>query len=630
MTNDKCSITVRWRFGIIAGLFLAIFASYPQFKMLYLQGENWQGHYAYNDIDEVAYASYLKALIDGRPRKNDPYTGRDETSETPQPESLFSIQFAAPYAIAIPARIFGIPVTWAMTLAGAIAGFLTALACFWLIGMLTGDSLFALMGSLVMLCCGALFAGEGAILEILGIRGSYPYFPFLRRYIPAMAFPPFFALLVSVWMFVKSEKLQKRIIWCVLSSLCFSFVLFSYFYVWTAAAAWLGCVAVLFLIIRPGNWLKDIQGFIALGIACFIPLIFYALMLSNRAQTMDNVQLLVYTRELDLWRFPQYISLFALLVLLIGIFLKQIKLQSHKTIFAISFALVSFVLFNQQVITGRALQPIHYQVFIGNYIAGLALVVSIGLVFREIIKDNLVVAKIIIITIALVAVVWGFVECHYTVRVLDGANVARDKGYPLGKRLTQLAKSEPQPFHQTIFSLTNIYADDSPTIAPQNVLWARHQHVFAGLSWQESKERYYQQLYYQNLDEEWLENTLRNGDFVSMIALFGWGRHTDRLSSQAKPLSYFEIVEEAKLFGDYTKNFSITEATNPKLSYLVVPKEWVIPNKEKVDLTNLDKWYERDEGEIIGEYKLYKLKIRQAKDIISEQKKTVGYDGQIK
>ena len=135
---------LRWQFGIIAGIFLAIFTLYPQMKMLYLRGDDWQGHYAYNDIDEVAYASYVRALIDGRPRKNDPYSGRDDSPETPQPESLFSIQFAAPYTIAIPARIFGIGAPWAMTLAGAFAGFLAALAVFWVIGKLTGDSWFAM------------------------------------------------------------------------------------------------------------------------------------------------------------------------------------------------------------------------------------------------------------------------------------------------------------------------------------------------------------------------------------------------------------------------------------------------------------------------------------------------------
>src|SRR6476469_1769398 len=122
---------LRWRFGIIAGIFLAVFSLYPQLKLVYVRGNDWQGNYAYNDVDEVAYASYVRALIDGRPRKNDPYTGRDNSAETPQQESLFSIQFAGPYTIALPARILGMPATWAMTISGAITAFLTALAIFW-------------------------------------------------------------------------------------------------------------------------------------------------------------------------------------------------------------------------------------------------------------------------------------------------------------------------------------------------------------------------------------------------------------------------------------------------------------------------------------------------------------------
>lgn len=106
---------LRWRYGLIAGLFLAIFSLYPQMKMVYLRGEEWNGNYAYNDIDEVAYSAYVRALIDGRPRKNDPYTGKDQSAETPQDESLFSIQFAAPYTIALPARVLGIGAPWAMS-----------------------------------------------------------------------------------------------------------------------------------------------------------------------------------------------------------------------------------------------------------------------------------------------------------------------------------------------------------------------------------------------------------------------------------------------------------------------------------------------------------------------------------
>lgn len=86
-------INVKWRFGIIAGIIVAIFGLYPQFAVWYERGQDWNGVFASNDLDEAAYASYLQALIDGRPRKNDPYSGRDQTPEDPQYESIFSIQF---------------------------------------------------------------------------------------------------------------------------------------------------------------------------------------------------------------------------------------------------------------------------------------------------------------------------------------------------------------------------------------------------------------------------------------------------------------------------------------------------------------------------------------------------------
>jgi hypothetical protein len=594
---------LRWQFGIIAGIFLAVFTLYPQFKMLYLRGDAWQGHYAYNDIDEVAYASYVRALIDGRPRKNDPYTGRDDAPDAPQPESLFSIQFAAPYMVAIPARVLGVGAPWAMTLAGALAGFFAALAAFWVIGRITGDSWIAMAGSLVMLAGGALAAGEGAIGEILGTSYSYPYFPAFRRYIPAVPFPFFIALLGFVWLLVTTADVRKRIIYTILASFCFAFTLFSYFYTWTTAAAWLGCVAVLWLVVRPEGFRQDFKWFIALGAGCLLALAPYAYLLSKRSETMDNVQLLVRTHAPDLTRFPEYVSFVVLIMLVAGILLKVIELKDRATLFAFSFALAPIVVFNHQIITGRSLQPIHYQVFIGNYVAALALVITIGILWRRLSVEKPLFTKIAFSCLALAAVVWGFVECHYTVRILDDSNVARDAAMPLGRRLEELAKTDANPHQQTVLHY-GFESDDLPTVAPQNVLWARHQHVFAGLSWEESKERYYQFLYYSNVNENQLERSLIEGDFVAMISLFGWGRHTDRLSSEAKPLTYGEVAEEARKYGEYRKNFSLKQATSPTLSYVV------LPSYLQIDLTNLDSWYERDAGERIGEYMLYKVRVR--------------------
>lgn len=646
---------MKLRFGIVAGIFLAIFCLYPQFKMLYLRGDDWNGHYAYNDIDEVAYASYARALIDGRPRRNDPYSGRDDSPETPQPESLFSIQFAAPYTIAIPARVFGIGTPWAMTLSGAFAGFLAALATFWLLFRLTGSNWYAMAGTLVVFAGGALFAGEGALPEIAWDGFSYPYFPGFRRYIPAMGMPAIFALFGLVWKLLSNKQLAvsderpavssqpeepnnelheihekhetnpnpvattpgsdktppayaggsdaARVAFGLLAVISFAYCVYSYFYIWTTAAAWLACVGLGWLIVRPEGWKRDLKPLAVVGAGCIAVLIPYGYLLSKRADTLDHVQLLIYTRAPDLFRLPEYISLAVLLLLIYGLSSGVIAMKDRSTLFALSLALVPIVIFNQQIITGRSLQPIHYQVFIGNYVAGLALMVTVGVLWRRRLEQGRFVPKIACAVIALAAIVWGFFESHYTVRVLDEANIERDKALPVGRRLEDLAKNNPDPHRMTVLSYDGLFADDMPSIAPQNILWARHQHIFAGLSWQENKERYYQFLYYSNVNAKGLDYLLKN-DFVSQIALFGWGRHSDRLSFDAKPLTYREIAEEVGLYGEYIENFSAVQASNPVISYVVVP------NAGATDLSKLEEWYELAEAETVGEHTIYRAILR--------------------
>ncbi|MFL6468575.1 MAG: hypothetical protein ACJ72Z_11520, partial [Pyrinomonadaceae bacterium] len=119
-----------------------------------------------------------------------------------------------------------------------------------------------------------------------------------------------------------------------------------------------------------------------------------------------------------------------------------------------------------------------------------------------------------------------------------------------------------------------------------------------------SKERYFQQLYYQKVDERGLDYLLKN-DFVSQIALFGWGRHTDRLSTESKPLTYGEIAAEVRNYKAYREGFSRLQAANPLISFVV------IPNYSAFDITNVEKWYELDAGEVIGGHTLYRAKLRE-------------------
>ncbi|MDX6696030.1 MAG: hypothetical protein QOF02_3633, partial [Blastocatellia bacterium] len=114
---------LRWRLGIYASLAMMMLAAYPQLRVWTARGADDFGFYAFFSEDEAAYCAYVNALIAGRPRRNDPYTGRDDKPGQAQPESLFSVQFLPPYLLAFAARVFGLS-------APAVFFALTCLAAF--------------------------------------------------------------------------------------------------------------------------------------------------------------------------------------------------------------------------------------------------------------------------------------------------------------------------------------------------------------------------------------------------------------------------------------------------------------------------------------------------------------------
>src|SRR5438128_10629725 len=214
---------------------MTLLALYPQLTLWLARGREWNGAYVTVHGDEAAYSAYIQALIDGRPRRNNPYTGRDEAPGLAQPESLFSIQFIPAYAIALPARALGLSAATAFILLLALTAVLATLTIFWLLATLTGDDRLAAAGALLALCFGTLAAGQGEIFGLLHTSFTADSFLFLRRYQPAAAFPLFFMLCVLVWRMLTTKRVRSAFLWATLAGFLFAILVFSYFYLWTAA-----------------------------------------------------------------------------------------------------------------------------------------------------------------------------------------------------------------------------------------------------------------------------------------------------------------------------------------------------------------------------------------------------------
>src|SRR5687768_10454430 len=103
---------------------MVVLSLVPQTHLWLARCEDWNGEYVSSHGDEPLYSAYVNALIEGRTRKNDPFGGRDSSSNAPLPESFFSIQFVPPYLIAWSARTIGVSASTAfIVLLGMVAFF---------------------------------------------------------------------------------------------------------------------------------------------------------------------------------------------------------------------------------------------------------------------------------------------------------------------------------------------------------------------------------------------------------------------------------------------------------------------------------------------------------------------------
>jgi hypothetical protein len=587
---------VRWRYGVFVGAFLALLSLYPQFYLKYHRGEDYNGAAFFFDTDEAAYASYLQALIDGRPRNNDVYSGKGTPQEY---ETFMTIQFLPAYTVSIPARLLGVSSETVFPFVSVVCAFLTSLSVFWFISRVTGNAKFSAVATLFILLLAAMAAGFSIIKGAFELGSSGFYLPFLRRYTPAAAFPLIFVLISSIWFGLKSSNIRATYSYALIAGACISWLVYSYFFLWTAMLAWLFCIFLLCFLFQPENRKHQFITFwlpiVSFLFVAFIP---YLFLLSKRHKTTDVSQILEKTRTLVLFR-PTLILGCA--IFLATIFLAKagyLNLKNQLTLFIISFSILPLFVFNQHIITGYSLQPFHYNMYILNYLLLLAFVLLIYLVFKQKLQK---INSVGWVFIALLICSWAIIEMHYTTGNRYWFNLRRDEAIPVNRRLAEIAKENFELSTSRItLNFNGIQADNQPTIAPQAVFWSEHLFFLANMTDEEHRRRYFSFLYYQNRDENWLRQSLQYCPTEPCNALFG-SRVNKSLSINLQKPTDIEISEVIKEYSEFLKNFSHLESSNPTISYVIAPKD------KSADFSKLDLWYKRADAEQHGKYLLYRV-----------------------
>jgi len=583
-------------FGI-AVLAMCLLALYPQISLWISQGSNWNGSYFVSNYDETAYSAYVNKLIEGGTRKSDPFIGH---KNEPQSETLYSIQFIPAYSIAIPARIFGVSVSTAFIFLSLFIAIFSTIVLILLFYDQTGEILISTVGSLVVLCFGTAIAFQGELRYLIDGRLLVDFLPFLRRYQPGFAFPLFFIFCLFVWRSAGADRINKLIYCSVAGGLVFAALVFSYFYLWTAAAAWLFCFAVISLIVNKSNRKNVLVVSGIIGVFAAAALIPFFYLLSLRNQNLDSIQLLTLTRMPELFSLSMVFGIVTAILAVLFYKRRNPNLDVGRLVVILTFALTPVILFNQQMLTGRSLQPIHYEIFIANY---LVLISAVLLLWNVVITKGASFRRALVY-LGVVAVSWGFFEAYGSASRNAISAEIRDESLPAIEYANTLAVS---PERSIIHATNFVTADFVSSASSSRSLWNAHTSSSGGVDIQENKRLFYLYLYYSGIGPKELSDALKHNSFEMFAAIFGSERALPSLGNGAKKITIEEVNDEIKKYADFSNTFSEKEAREYVLSSIIVPTE------AEPSFTNIDKWYMRDNKKDFGLFTVYRLSLKAPK-----------------
>jgi hypothetical protein len=90
--------------------------------------------------------------------------------------------------------------------------------------------------------------------------------------------------------------------------------------------------------------------------------------------------------------------------------------------------------------------------------------------------------------------------------------------------------------------------------------------------------------------------------YFAKSTIFGNERALLFLGWNTLPIRQDEIEQEVSAYESFSRSFAREQALKRPLTYAVTF------TGEAFDFSNLDQWYERDAGQTVGSYTLYRLK----------------------
>jgi hypothetical protein len=536
--------------------------------------------------------------------------------------------------LAIPARLLGLSAATVFILLMPLVAFGASLAIYRLTWSVLRDRRIAFASVFVVLCLGAAVSGQGWLANVFGRPSAYVFLPFLRRYVPGLPLVFVFLFCGAAWHALAAAARRTRLAAATLAGLLFALLVYSYFYHWTAAAALLACLAAAWIAARPERGRDAVLPLGVISLIAAASLVPYLVLLSRRAETMDAAQALLHTRAPDVLRGVVLLAALTIAALAWGARRGYISLRDRAALFTAALAASVLVAFNQQIVTNRSLQPMHYEQYVSNYLALLAAALACGLllrgraaaraggdgVAREESGGNLrgrgaarkpLVPRRVSAAVALAAFAWGAAETLPTTLRYAHQNALVDDWYEVARRLDALAREATHASgvgasaqFPVVFNPSDLRMDIVPAASRCAALWAPHTFAYSSLAAEEHKRRLFQFLYFAGVAPSDFAGQGRDQGFLQ-FNLFGWERANPRLTARYRPVTPEEIEAERRNYAAYVASLQRAPAPpEPALSFVVVSDD------QYFSTANIDRHYLREQAERVGRHTIYRVRPR--------------------
>jgi hypothetical protein len=256
------------------------------------------------------------------------------------------------------------------------------------------------------------------------------------------------------------------------------------------------------------------------------------------------------------------------------------------------------IVLNQQVITGSSLQPVHYEIFIANYVVLTAGVLLVFILLRErpALSDVSGLPRPLVY-VALAAALWGFFEASSSATRASAAASLRDQSIAAIKE----AAAHPDADGAVVLGTDFVTADIIPTVATLRPLWNAHSSLVGSIGTDENKRLFYLFLYFSGYGSKELAEELRARSFEVTAAVFGSERALPSLGSGAATITDADIRAEVGSYDRFVAQIDERTAHSPLISYAIVPATG------DVNFGPIDRWYVRDAGVRKGIFTVYRL-----------------------